>query len=178
MIEDLERLGVNFCVWAALGGGSIALPVLEEEAFGTPGVRELLHGAMNDGAFIRLAHEREIEIAAVIFASQLWEVDIETSEDETRLLSMNFPRGVGKPGRFGAREFSRNRYPHLFTAFEHYFPDRLAPVNGGQPVDDLLDLVVARDLAGNYIHTNWVEPPDITSACYIPAATSRCTWPT
>jgi hypothetical protein len=168
MVEDLERLGVNFCVWAALGGSSIAPPVLEEEAFGTPGIRELIHGAMNDSEFIRLSRARGIEIAAVIFASQLWEVAIETNAEETQLLSMNFRRGAGTPGRFGAREFSQNRYPQLFPAFEQYFPDRLASVNDGVPVDDLLDLVVARDFNGHYVHTAWVEAPDISSECYIP----------
>ena len=34
MIDDLADMRATVLVWSALGGGSIALPYLEEEAFG------------------------------------------------------------------------------------------------------------------------------------------------
>ena len=34
MVEDLREYRATVLVWSALGGGSISLPYLEEEAFG------------------------------------------------------------------------------------------------------------------------------------------------
>jgi hypothetical protein len=40
MVDDLEDYRATVLVWAAMGGGSLALPYLEQEAFGDVGPRE------------------------------------------------------------------------------------------------------------------------------------------
>ena len=51
MREDLKRYHGTVLVWAGMGGGSISLPYLEEEAFGEVSPRMRFYGGMNDSEF-------------------------------------------------------------------------------------------------------------------------------
>ena len=48
MIDHLEDYRATMLVWAALGGGNLALPYLEEEAFGPVPARYRVYGFVND----------------------------------------------------------------------------------------------------------------------------------
>jgi len=61
MIDDLEDMGGTILVWAGLGGGSISLPYLEEEAFGSIPARFRQYGFVNDSEFIAHAKARGID---------------------------------------------------------------------------------------------------------------------
>ena len=70
-----------------------------------------------------------------------------------------------RPGWLGLREFSGNRYPKLWKPVEHYFPDGL--VNSlGEPVTDLIEECVARDIHQQPCHARWVECPDREHQCF------------
>src|SRR5438093_1255644 len=48
MIDHLEDYRATMLVWAALGGGNLALPYLEEEAFGEVPPRYRVYGFLSD----------------------------------------------------------------------------------------------------------------------------------
>ncbi len=52
MVDDLVDYRATMLVWAALGGGSLALPYLEQEAFGPVEPRARFYGFVNDSEFI------------------------------------------------------------------------------------------------------------------------------
>ena len=52
MVEHLVDYHATVLVWAALGGGSISLPYLEQEAFGEIDPRFRFYGFVNDAEFI------------------------------------------------------------------------------------------------------------------------------
>lgn len=166
MIEDLEEYHATVLVWSALGGGSISLPYLEDEAFGTVPPRFRFYGFLNDREFIQHCQERGIKVFGVVFEVQGWEFPVELSEDESVVLAMNEQRGVGVDGWLGLREFSQNRYPRLWKPIEHYFPEGLKN-SDGDPVVDLLEECVSRDIYGNPLHSTWVECPDRTHYAYL-----------
>ena len=62
MIEDLEAYHATSLVWASLGGGSISLPYLEDEAWGEVDERFRFYGFMNDAEFIERCQERGIKV--------------------------------------------------------------------------------------------------------------------
>jgi hypothetical protein len=165
MIDDLEDYRATVLVWSALGGGSISLPYLEQEAFGEIDPRFRMYGFVNDAEFIAACQEHGIKVFGIVFEVQGWEFPVELSEDEDRVLALNELRGVGRRGWIGLREFSRNRYPKLWPPFETYFPDGL--VNAlGEPVTDLLEECCSRDIFGQPCHAHWVECPDREHFCY------------
>lgn len=166
MIEDLEAYRATVLVWSALGGGSISLPYLEEEAWGKVDPRFRFYGFLNDSEFIAHCHERGIKVFGIVFEVQGWEFPVELNEAEDTVLSMNETRGVGKPAWLGLREFTQNRYPKLWKPFEHYFPDGLVN-SDGERVTDLLEECVSRDIYGNALHSTWVECPDRTHYAYL-----------
>jgi hypothetical protein len=165
MIDDLEDYGATMLVWAALGGGSISLPYLEQEAFGEIDPRFRFYGFVNDSEFIAHCRARGIKVFGIVFEVQGWEFPVELSEDEDRVLAMNEPRGTGKPGWLGLREFSQDRYPKLWPPFAKYFPHGLVNSDGEQ-VTDLLEECCSRDIHGNPCHAHWVEVPDRDHYCY------------
>ncbi len=166
MIEDLVEYKATVLVWSALGGGSIALPHLENEAFGPVDPRFRFYGFVNDSEFIQECQKHGIKVFGIVFEVQGWEFPIELSEDEDTILSMNELRGVGKPGWLGLKEFTQNRYPKLWPPFERYFPDGLT--NGlGEPVTNLAEDCCSRDIHGNALHARWVECPDRPHQCYL-----------
>lgn len=165
MVDDLRDYRSTVLVWSALGGGSISLPYLEEEAFGEIDPRFRMYGFVNDAEFIAECRTHGIKVFGIVFEVQGWEFPAELSEDEDRVLAMNELRGVGKQGWLGLREFSQNRYPKLWPPFEQYFPGGL--VNAlGEPVTDLLGECCSRDIFGQPCHAHWVECPDREHYCY------------
>jgi hypothetical protein len=165
MIDDLREYHATSLVWSALGGGSIALPYLEEEAFGEIDSRFRFYGFVNDAEFIAECKKHGIKVFGIVFEVQGWEFPAELSDAEDRVLSLNEPRGVGKPGWLGLREFSQNRYPKLWPPFEQYFPGGLVN-SDGEPVTDLLEEGCSRDIYGVACHAHWVECPDREHYCY------------
>jgi hypothetical protein len=104
-------------------------------------------------------------VLGIVFEAQGWEFPVELSEDEDEVLAINELRGVGKRDWMGLREFSANRYPKLWKPVEHYFPDGL--VNSlGEPVTDLIEECVARDIHQEPCHARWVECPDREHQCF------------
>ena len=159
MIDDLVDYRATSLVWAALGGGSISLPYLEEEAFGTIDPRFRFYGFVNDSEFIAACQARGIKVFGIVFEVQGWEFPVELNEEEDRVLALNETRGAGQRDWMGLREFSQNRYPRLWKSFEHYFPGGLTNSDGAA-VTDLLEECRSRDIHGEPCHTHWVEAPD------------------
>ena len=166
MIEDLEAYRATSLVWSALGGGSISLPYLEQEAWQKIDPRFRLYGFLNDSEFIRHCQDRGIKVFGIVFEVQGWEFPVELSEDEDEILAMNELRGAGNRGWIGLREFTQNRYPKLWKPFEHYFPGGLVN-SDGEPVTDLLEECTSRDIFGVACHSTWVECPDRDHYAYL-----------
>ncbi|MFL5761135.1 MAG: hypothetical protein ACJ789_15560 [Thermomicrobiales bacterium] len=165
MIDDLREYRATVLVWSALGGGSISLPYLEQEAFGDIDPRFRFYGFVNDAEFVAECTKHGIKVFGIVFEVQGWEFPTEFSDEEDRVLALNEPRGIGKPGWLGLREFSQNRYPKLWPPFERYFPGGLVN-SDGEPVHDLLDEACSRDIYGVPCHARWVECPDREHMCY------------
>jgi len=125
MVDDLRDYHATVLVWSALGGGSISLPYLEQEAFGEVDARFRFYGFVNDREFIEECDRHGIKVFGIVFEVQGWDFPVELSEEEDRVLALNELRGAGRPGRLGLRAFSQNRYPKLWPPLEEYFPDGL-----------------------------------------------------
>jgi hypothetical protein len=166
MIEDLETYRATSLVWSALGGGSISLPFLEDEAWGEIDPRFRFYGFLNDSEFIQHCQERGIKVFGIVFEVQGWEFPVELNEDQSKVLSMNELRGVGKPGWLGLREFTQNTYPKLWKPLEYYFPDGLVN-SDGERVTDILEECTSRDIYGEPCHSTWVECPDRPHYAYL-----------
>jgi hypothetical protein len=166
MIEDLEAYHATSLVWSALGGGSISLPYLEEEAYGEIDPRFRFYGFMNDAEFIQHCQERGIKVFGIVFEVQGWEFPVELNEDASKVLSMNETRGVGTPGWLGLREFTQNTYPKLWKPLEDYFPDGLVN-SDGEKVTDILEECTSRDIYGEACHSTWVEVPENSHYAYL-----------
>ncbi|AZN42599.1 hypothetical protein [Paenibacillus albus] len=166
MVEDLKDYEATLLVWSALGGGSLSLPYLEEEAFGEVPQRLRVYGYMNDQEFIRECDKHGIKVFGVVFEVQGWEFPAEISEDESQLLSLNILRGEGKKTWYGLREFSQDKYPKLFKkSFRDYFPDGLTN-SAGEPVTDIWEECAARKYDGTAVHAAWVEVVGHEQICY------------
>jgi hypothetical protein len=166
MIEDLEDYHATALVWSALGGGSISLPYLEQEAWGEVDPRFRFYGFVNDAEFIQHCQERGIKVFGIVFEVQGWEFPVELNDDESAVLSMNEVRGVGKKAWLGLREFTQNTYPKLWKPFEHYFPDGLVN-SDGERVTDILEECTSRDIYGVACHSTWVEVPGNEHYAYL-----------
>ena len=166
MLEDLQDYRATMLVWSMLGGGSISLPYLEQEAWQEIDPRFRFYGFVNDAEFIAHCQERGIKVFGIVFEVQGWEFPVELNEEQDRVLSMNEPRGVGTPGWLGLREFTQNTYPKLWKPFEHYFPNGLVN-SDGDVVTDLLEECVSRDIHGRPCHAKWVEAPDREHYAYL-----------
>ena len=166
MIDHLVDYRATTLVWAAMGGGSIALPYLEQEAFAPIDSRFRFYGFVNDSEFVRECQKKRIKVFGIIFEVQGWEMPAELNEDETQILSFNELRGVGKKVWMGLREFSQNRYPNLWPPVEKYFPNGLIDSDGNK-VTDLIENCVSRDIHGVACHARWVECPDREHQCYL-----------
>ena len=166
MIDHLVDYRATTLVWAAMGGGSISLPYLEEEAFAPLDSRFRFYGFVNDSEFVRECQKHGIKVFGIVFEVQGWEMPAELNEDETQILSFNELRGVGKRVWMGLREFSQNRFPNLWPPIEKYFPNGLIDSDGNK-VTDLIENCVSRDIHGVACHARWVECPDREHQCYL-----------
>ncbi len=166
MLDDLVDYRATVLVWSALGGGSISLPYLEQEAYQDIDSRFRFYGFVNDAEFIAECDRLGIKVFGIVFEVQGWEFPAELSEDEDKVLALNELRGVGKQGWLGLREFSQGRYPKLWKPLTDYFPDGLEN-SDGERVDDLLEECVSRDIHGNPCHATWVECPGHDHYCYL-----------
>jgi hypothetical protein len=164
MIDDLADMRATVLVWSALGGGSIALPYLEEEAFGEIPARFRLYGFVNDSEFISACAARGIEVLGIVFECQGWEFPVEYGPGG-ELLAFNEPRDAGRRGWAGLREFTQGTGPGNWRPFGHYFPAGLRN-SLGEPVTDLWAECASRDLEGNPLHATWVEAPDREHQAY------------
>jgi hypothetical protein len=158
MIDDLEEYRATMLVWAALGGGAISLPYLEEEAWGEVPPRFRMYGFVNDAEFIQECGRRGIKVFGVVF-EHAWEFPAELNETEDRVLSLNEPLGAGHRVWLGMREFWQNRYPALWPPREKYFPEPVHDALGGE-VADILEECAQRDIFGELCHALWIECPD------------------
>lgn len=166
MIDDLKDYRATTLVWSALGGGSLSLPYLEQEAFGEIDPRFRFYGFLNDSEFIHECQKNGIKVFGIVFEVQGWEFPAELNEEEDTVLALNELRGAGKPAWLGLREFSQNRYPKLWAPVEKYFPGGLK--NGrGEMVTDLIEECCSRDIYGEPCHARWVECPDRAHQSYM-----------
>jgi hypothetical protein len=166
MVDDLVDYRSTMLVWSALGGGSLSLPYLEEEAFAQIEPRFRFYGFVNDAEFIAACRERGIKVFGIVFEVQGWEFPAELNEAEDRVLALNELRGEGTRAWLGLREFTQNRYPKLWKPLEHYFPDGLFN-SDGERVTDLIEECVSRDIHGEPCHAKWVEVPDNGQQCFL-----------
>jgi hypothetical protein len=158
MIEHLEDYRATMLVWAALGGGNIALPYLEEEASGPVPARYRVYGFVNDAEFIQECGRRGIKVFGVVF-QHAWEYPVELNAAEDEVLALNETRQAGRRDWLGIREFWQDRYPKLWPPRSKYFPEPV--VNAwGEPVDDILEECAQRDIHGAPCHALWIECSD------------------
>jgi hypothetical protein len=165
MVDDLVDYRATLLVWASMGGGSLALPYLEQEAFGAVDARSRFYGFVNDSEFIAECHKHGIAVFGIVFEAQGWEFPVELNDDEDAVLSLNELRGVGHRDWMGLREFGQNRYPKLWDPVEKYFPDGLVN-SDGEPVTDIIEECCSRDIHQVACHAQWVECPDREHQCF------------
>ena len=158
MIDQLEDYRATMLVWAALGGGNVSLPYLEEEAFGEIPPRFRVYGYVNDSEFIAECGRRGIDVFGVVF-EHAWEYPVELNDGEDTVLALNETRGAGSRGWLGIREFWDDRYPELWKPREHYFPEPLRDADGDE-VEDILEECAQRNIHGEPCHALWIECPD------------------
>jgi hypothetical protein len=158
MVDHLEDYRATMLVWSALGGGNLALPYLEEEAFGPIPPRFRVYGFLNDSEFIAECGRRGIKVFGVVF-EHAWEYPVELDEGERTVLALNETRGAGKRDWLGIREFWNDRYPELWPPRSKYFPEPVRNVDGDE-VTDILEECAQRDIDGNPCHALWIECPD------------------
>jgi hypothetical protein len=158
MIDHIESYRGTMLVWAAMGGGALSLPYLEEEAHGPVPPRFRMYGFVNDAEFMAECGRRGIDVFGVVF-EHAWEFPAELNDAEDTVLSLNETRDVGTPAWLGMREFWDDRYPKLWRSREHYFPDGVRDADGNE-VTDILEECAQRDIYGEPCHALWIECPD------------------
>jgi len=165
MVDDLVDYRATALVWSALGGGSLSLPYLEQEAFGEVDPRFRFYGFLNDAEFVAACQARGIKVFGIVFEVQGWEFPARLNEAEDRVLALN--EIDGEPNAtLGLRAFSGNRYPKLWKPLEAYFPDGLYN-SAGERVTDLIEECVSRDIHGEALHARWVEVADNPQQCFL-----------
>lgn len=170
MVEDLEKYKASILVWSVLGGGSISLPYLEQEAFGEIEPRLRFYGFMNDSEFIAECQKRGIKPMGIVFEVQGWEFPIVVSEDGKFIKEINVMRNGNAEEwdgeYYGLNEFAQDKYPDLFkTSLKDYYPDGIVN-SDGQKVLDLQEEVAARTWTGEAVHAQWVEVKGHSKTCY------------
>jgi hypothetical protein len=157
MIDHIESYSGTMLVWAALGGGALSLPYLEEEAFGSVPPRFRMYGFVNDSEFIAECGRRGIDVFGVVF-EHAWEFPATLNDAEDEVLSLNETRDEGSAAWLGIREFWNDRYPKLWKPREQYFPDGVRDADGNE-VTDILEECAQRDIFGEPCHALWIECP-------------------
>lgn len=169
MVEDLERYRATILVWSVMGGGSISLPYLENEAFGELDPRLRFYGYMNDAEFVAECNKRGIKTMGIVFEVQGWEFPVEVSEDGKHMKAFNVMRS-GKSDSakqyYGLNEFASGKFDGLFrTSLKDYYPDGIFN-SDGERVTDLQEEVAARTFRGDPVHAGWVEVAGHSKTCY------------
>lgn len=166
MVEDLEKYKATILVWSVMGGGSISLPYLENEAFGELDPRLRFYGFMNDSEFVAECKKRGIKAMGIVFEVQGWEFPVEVSPDGKHMKQFNVLR-EGKPEHYyGLNEFANGKYDGLFrTSLKDYYPDGIVN-SDGQIVTNLQEEVAARTWKGEPVHAGWVEVVNHSRTCY------------
>jgi hypothetical protein len=157
MIDHIEAYRGTMLVWAALGGGALSLPYLEDEAFGPVPPRFRMYGFVNDADFIAECGRRGIDVFGVVF-EHAWEFPAVLNEAEDEVLSLNETRSAGDGAWLGMREFWQDRYPKLWPPRARYFPDGVRDARGNE-VPDILEECAQRDIYGQPCHALWIECP-------------------
>lgn len=166
MVEDLEKYKATILVWSAMGGGSISLPYLENEAFGELDPRLRFYGYMNDSEFIRECNKRGIKVMGIVFEVQGWEFPIVVSEDGKSMRQFNVIREGEAEDYYGLNEFSAGKFDGLFrTSLKDYYPDGIIN-SDGEKVTELQEEVAARTFRGEPVHAQWVEVKGHSKTCY------------
>ncbi len=166
MIEDLERCKATILVWSCMGGGSISLPYLENEAFGEVDPRLRFYGFMNDAEFIAQCRKRGIKVMGIVFEVQGWEFPVVVSEDGKQMLRFNVLAGEQTQDYYGLNEFASGKFDGLFrTTWKDYYPDGIVN-SDGEKVTALQEEVAARTWKGEPVHAQWVEVVNHSKTCY------------
>jgi hypothetical protein len=155
MVDDLVDYRATTLVWSALGGGSLSLPYLEQEAWGEIDPRFRFYGFVNDAEFVAECRKRGIKVFGIVFEVQGWEFPATLNESEDRVLALN--EAPEPNARLGLTEFGLHRYPKLWKPPEDY----------GLPAVDFIEECVCRDIHGEPLHARWVEVPDNPQQCYL-----------
>lgn len=166
MVEDLEKYKATVLVWSVMGGGSISLPYLENEAFGELDPRLRFYGFMNDSEFIAECNKRGIKTMGIVFEVQGWEFPVVVSEDGKHIRQFNVIRDGEPTDYYGLNEFASGKFDGLFrTSLKDYYPNGIIN-SDGQPVTDLQEEVAARTWRGEPVHAQWVEVVNHSKTCY------------
>lgn len=166
MVEDLEKYKATILVWSAMGGGSISLPYLENEAFGEVDPRLRFYGYMNDAEFIAECNKRGIKVMGIVFEVQGWEFPVVVSEDGKSMRQFNVIREGETKDYYGLNEFSEGKFDGLFrTSLKDYYPDGIIN-SDGEKVTKLQEEVAARTFRGEPVHAQWVEVKGHSKTCY------------
>ena len=165
MLEDLKRYHGTVLVWAGMGGGSISLPYLEQEAFGDVDPRMRFYGGMNDSEFAAECGKLGIRLFGIVFEVQGWEFPA-VFDERGHILRLNEHAEQQDHDWYGIREFSQDRYPDAFrTSLRDYYPDGIVN-SAGEKVTDLWEECTTRDMYGKPVHAEWVEVKDHAQQAY------------
>lgn len=166
MVEDLEKYKATVLVWSVMGGGSVSLPYLHNEAFGELDPRLRFYGFMNDSEFIAECNKRGIKTMGIVFEVQGWEFPVVVSEDGKYMKQFNVLRDAQPHQFYGLNEFASGKFDGLFeTSLKDYYPDGIYN-SDGEPVTNLQEEVAARTWRGDPVHAQWVEVVGHSKTCY------------
>lgn len=166
MVEDLEKYKATVLVWSVMGGGSVSLPYLHNEAFGELDPRLRFYGFMNDSEFIAECNKRGIKTMGIVFEVQGWEFPVVVSEDGKYMKQFNVLRDAQLHQFYGLNEFASGKFDGLFeTSLKDYYPDGIYN-SDGELVTNLQEEVAARTWRGDPVHAQWVEVVGHSKTCY------------
>ena len=166
ILNDLAQYHATVLTWAGMGGGSISLPFLHHEAFGSVDPRMQIYGYMNDSEFVAECNRRGIRLFGIVFEVQGWEYPAVMDKDG-HIARMN-KRAEEDPAHawYGLREFSADTWPNAFpTSLKDYYPDGIRDEDGNL-VEDLWEECAVRDMHGSPIHAQWVEVKGHEEQCW------------
>lgn len=166
MVEDLEKYKATVLVWSVMGGGSVSLPYLHNEAFGELDPRLRFYGFMNDSEFIAECNKRGIKTMGIVFEVQGWEFPVVVSEDGKYMKQFNVLRDAQPHQFYGVNEFASGKFDGLFeTSLKDYYPHGIYN-SDGELVTNLQEEVAARTWRGDPVHAQWVEVVGHSKTCY------------
>ena len=153
-------------VWSALGGGSISLPYLEQEAFGEIDPRFRFYGFINDSEFIAECQKHGIKVFGIVFEVQGWEFPVELNEAEDRVLAINELRGAGQARLAGPARVHPEPLPEAVAAVRALL-SRMGWSTATASRSPTCSRSAARATSTAVpCHARWVECPDREHYCY------------